>query len=139
VSSSYQRLRFTSPFTTLEVFTLSRLLDKFLRSTNYLDYRISCHVASHPTTLVQWVTFDRGQVGATCRSMTHSRLIEKLRGVLNGVLKLMTKRDPRINGLRHFCYHLLICINFSQSVLSLCYFSTQTFKLFHQLRQAPIT
>jgi hypothetical protein len=37
------------------------------------------------------------------------------------------------------CYHLLICINFSQSILSLCYLSTQILKLFHQLCQAPIT
>jgi hypothetical protein len=78
------------------------------------DYRISCHVASHPMALVQWTTFDRGPEGATCRSMTCSRLVGKLRGVLNIVLRSTVERDIEgsedrrthvTSEVRHFILH----------------------------------
>lgn len=44
-------------------FILRRLLAKFLRSTNSLDYTISCHVPTHQTVLVQWKTFEIEPIG----------------------------------------------------------------------------
>jgi hypothetical protein len=55
-----QQSRFTSTFVTLAVFTLHRLLAKFLWSTKSPDYKIVCHVPTHPMILVQWTTFDSG-------------------------------------------------------------------------------
>jgi hypothetical protein len=62
-----------------------------------LDCRISCHVASHPTTLVQQANFYKGQVGTTYRYTTCSRLIGQLRGVINGVLISIDERDLEIS------------------------------------------
>jgi hypothetical protein len=59
-SSSYQRPRFISAFTTSVSFHTCRLLARFLQSTKSLDYGIACHIPTHPTVLVQWTTFDSG-------------------------------------------------------------------------------
>jgi hypothetical protein len=97
-SSSYQQLRFISTFVTSTVFTLCRLLAKFLRSTKSPDYEISCHVPTHPTILVQWTTFDSGRVGpcVTPRSV-HDRLVN--RGCF---LRTSAERDPEGSEYRWF-------------------------------------